>query len=35
MTAAIYCTIGIGFTLLIASKWRAELWRWNSPANKH
>src|SRR6185369_5122625 len=35
MTAAIYCTIGIGFTLLIASKWRAQLWRWNSPANKH
>ncbi|HEV7819967.1 MAG TPA: MFS transporter [Burkholderiales bacterium] len=35
VTAAIYCAIGIGFTLLIAAKWRAQLWRWNSPANKH
>ena len=35
VTAAIYCAIGIGFTLLIAAKWRAQLWRWNSPANRH
>jgi MFS family permease len=34
VTAAIYCAIGIGFTLLIASKWRAQLWRSEAPANQ-
>ena len=35
VTAAIYCAIGISFTLLIAAKWRAQLWRWESAANRH
>jgi len=32
-TATLYCAIGIGFTLLIAARWRGELWRLDAPAN--
>ena len=34
-TALVYCTIGIGFTLLIAWRWRAHLWRSTALANAH
>jgi predicted MFS family arabinose efflux permease len=33
MTATIYCAIGLAFTLLIAVRWRAHLWRLGAPAN--
>ena len=33
MTATIYCAIGLAFTLLIAVRWRAHLWRLEAPAN--
>jgi MFS family permease len=33
MTATLYCAIGIVFTLLIAVRWRAHLWRPEAPAN--
>jgi predicted MFS family arabinose efflux permease len=33
MTATLYCTIGLAFTLLIAVYWRAHLWRLGAPAN--
>jgi len=32
-TAALYCLIGIGLTLLIAARWRADLWPREAPAN--
>ena len=32
-TAALYCLIGIGLTLLIAVRWRADLWPREAPAN--
>ena len=32
-TAIIYCTTGIAFTLLIAARWRAHLWRREAPVN--
>jgi MFS family permease len=32
-TATIYCAIGLVFTLLIAVRWRAHLWRPDAPAN--
>ena len=33
IAAALYCAIGLGFTLLIAVHWRAHLWRPEAPAN--
>jgi Na+/melibiose symporter-like transporter len=33
-TAALYCAVGIAFTLLIALRWRGELWRRDAPANR-
>jgi MFS family permease len=33
VTATLYCTIGLAFTLLIAVHWRAHLWRIEAPAN--
>ncbi len=33
ITATLYCVIGLGFTLLIAVRWRAHLWRLEAPAN--
>ena len=33
-TATLYCAIGIVFTMLIAVRWRGELWRLDAPANK-
>jgi MFS family permease len=33
ITATLYCAIGIGFTLIIAMRWRAHLWRLEAPAN--
>ena len=32
-TATLYCAIGLAFTLLIAVRWRAHLWRLGAPAN--
>lgn len=32
-TATLYCAIGLAFTLLIAVRWRAHLWRLEAPAN--
>lgn len=32
-TATLYCVIGLAFTLLIAVRWRADLWRIEAPAN--
>ena len=32
-TATLYCTIGLVITLLIAARWRADLWRLDAPAN--
>ncbi|MBI2509557.1 MAG: MFS transporter, partial [Betaproteobacteria bacterium] len=32
-TATLYCAIGLTFTLLIAVRWRAQLWRKDAPAN--
>jgi MFS family permease len=32
--AALYCAIGLVFTLFIALRWRAQLWRGDAPANK-
>ena len=34
LTAALYCTIGVVFTVIIAVHWRAQLWRREAPANK-
>ena len=33
ITATLYCVIGLAFTLLIAVRWRAHLWRLEAPAN--
>jgi len=33
VTASLYCVFGLGFTLLIALRWRAQLWRLAAPAN--
>ena len=33
-TAALYCLTGIGFTLVIAVRWRADLWRVQGAANQ-
>ena len=33
ITATLYCAIGLAFTLLIAVRWRAHLWRLGAPAN--
>jgi Na+/melibiose symporter-like transporter len=33
LTALLYCTIGIAATLLIAARWRSDLWRREAPAN--
>jgi MFS family permease len=33
VTATLYCVIGLAFTLLIAVRWRAQLWRLDAPAN--
>jgi Na+/melibiose symporter-like transporter len=32
-TATLYCLIGLSFTLMIAVRWRAHLWRRAAPAN--
>jgi predicted MFS family arabinose efflux permease len=32
-TATLYCAFGIAFTVLIAVRWRAQLWRLEAPAN--
>ena len=32
-TATLYCAIGLAVTLLIAVRWRADLWRLKAPAN--
>jgi predicted MFS family arabinose efflux permease len=32
-TATLYCAIGLAFTLLIALRWRAHLWRLGAPLN--
>jgi predicted MFS family arabinose efflux permease len=34
VTATLYCAIGLAFTLLIAVRWRAQLWRLDALANK-
>jgi MFS family permease len=34
VTAMLYCAIGILFTLIIAARWRVQLWRLDAPANK-
>jgi hypothetical protein len=33
LTASLYCVLGLAFTLLIAVRWRAQLWRLAAPAN--
>jgi MFS family permease len=33
LTATLYCAIGLGFTLLIAVRWRTHLWRIDAPVN--
>lgn len=33
VTATLYCMIGIAFTVLIAVRWRAQLWRLDAAAN--
>ena len=33
ITATLYCVFGVAFTLLIAVRWRAHLWRLEAPAN--
>jgi MFS family permease len=32
-TATLYCVIGLAVTLLIAMRWRADVWRLEAPAN--
>ena len=34
VTAMIYCAIGILFTLVIATRWRTQLWRLDAPTNR-
>lgn len=33
VTASLYCSIGLAFTLFIAVRWRAHLWRLDAPVN--
>jgi len=33
VTASLYCVFGLAFTLFIALRWRAQLWRLAAPAN--
>ena len=33
LTASLYCLFGLAFILLIAVRWRAQLWRLAAPAN--
>jgi MFS family permease len=33
LTASLYCVLGLAFTLLIALRWRTQLWRLAAPAN--
>ena len=33
VTASLYCVFGLAFTLLIALRWNAQLWRREAPAN--
>jgi len=33
VTAAIYCAVGLTFVALIATRWRADVWRRDAPAN--
>ena len=33
VTASLYCAFGLAFTLFIALRWRAQLWRIAAPAN--
>ena len=33
ITASLYCVSGLAFTLFIAMRWRAQLWRLAAPAN--
>jgi Na+/melibiose symporter-like transporter len=32
-TATLYCTVGLAFMLFIVTRWRAQLWRLDAPAN--
>jgi hypothetical protein len=34
LTASLYCVLGLAVTLLIAVRWRAQLWRLAAPANR-
>ncbi|MGH8616732.1 MAG: MFS transporter [Burkholderiales bacterium] len=34
VTAIAYCLVGLAFTLLIALRWRAHLWRRDAPVNR-
>ena len=34
ITGTVYSLLGIGFTLLIAVRWRAQLWNASAPANE-
>lgn len=34
-TATLYCVIGLLFTVLIAARWRHDLWQRDAPANAH
>ena len=34
VTASLYCVLGLAFTLLIAVRWRAQLWWLAAPANR-
>ena len=34
LTAALFCAVGMSFTLIMAVRWRAHLWRRTAPANK-
>jgi hypothetical protein len=33
-TATLYCVFGIAFTIVIARRWRSELWMQNAAANR-
>ncbi len=33
-TATLYCVLGLAFTLFVAARWRAQLWRRDAPANQ-
>jgi MFS family permease len=34
VTAALFCAVGIAFSVLIAARWRTQLWRRDAPANR-